>query len=113
VLARSSPAHLQPLIDANPKAIVVLLHCSYPYTRDGAYLCSVYENVYLDFGEVNLDVNICHVRMLRSASQVFAMLSGDGCCAVIRQILEMAPGNKIMWSSASASFITAFICTLV
>jgi predicted TIM-barrel fold metal-dependent hydrolase len=27
---------------------VVLLHESYPYTREGAYLTAIYENVYLD-----------------------------------------------------------------
>ncbi|KAI0035017.1 amidohydrolase 2 [Vararia minispora EC-137] len=81
VLANSSPAFLQPLINANPNGIFVLLHCSYPYSREAAYLCSMYENVYLDFGEI------------------FAMISGDGCREVISQILELAPSNKIMWSS--------------
>jgi hypothetical protein len=33
-------------------------------------------------------------------SKVFAMISGEGGREVIRQILELAPGNKIMWSSA-------------
>ncbi|KAI0312031.1 amidohydrolase-domain-containing protein, partial [Amylostereum chailletii] len=80
-LALSSPAHLQPLIVAHPQTQVVLLHSSYPYTRDAGYLCSAYANVWLDFGEV------------------FAMISTEGSRDVIRQILEVAPTNKIMWSS--------------
>ena len=31
----------------------MLLHSSYPYTREAGYLTSVYPNVYLDFGEVS------------------------------------------------------------
>ena len=80
-LALSSPAHLQPLIKAYPRTKVVLLHSSYPYTREAGYLASVYENVFLDFGEI------------------FPFLSGDGQRDTIRQVLELAPTNKILWSS--------------
>ena len=51
-LLRSSPSHLQPVIKAYPQTIFVLLHSSYPYTRDAGYLTAVYSNVFLDFGEV-------------------------------------------------------------
>lgn len=37
---------------AYPKTIIVLLHSSYPFTREAGYLTSVYSNVFLDFGEV-------------------------------------------------------------
>src|SRR6188768_2468214 len=53
-LSLSSPAHLQPIIKAYPKTLFVLLHSSYPYTREAGYLTAVYHNVYLDFGEVCL-----------------------------------------------------------
>ena len=85
-MVKSSPAYMQPIIEAYPNTPIVLLHSSYPYTREAGYLTSVYENVYLDFGEV------------------FPLLSGDGQRAVIRQVLELAPTNKIMWSSTMASF---------
>lgn len=52
----SSPSHLQPLIKTYPNSIFVLLHSSYPYTREAGYLTSVYRNVYLDFGEVIVDL---------------------------------------------------------
>jgi len=80
-LTLSSPAHMQPIIEAYPDATFVLLHGSYPYSRDAGYLASIYQNVYVDFGEV------------------FPVVSRHGQCAVVRQLLEMTPTNKIMWSS--------------
>ena len=80
-LTRASPAHLQPLIAANPRTTFVLLHASYPYMREGGYLTAVYKNVYFDIGEV------------------FPAVSRSGQEALIRQVLELAPTNKIMWSS--------------
>jgi predicted TIM-barrel fold metal-dependent hydrolase len=80
-LTRSSPALLQPLIVANPRTSFVLLHASYPYMREAGYLTAMYKNVYLDIGEV------------------FPVVSRGGQEALIRQVLELAPTNKIMWSS--------------
>ncbi|KAF9028050.1 amidohydrolase 2 [Hymenopellis radicata] len=80
-LTRSSPAHMQPLIAAHPETTFVLLHSSYPYTRDAGYLTLVYANVFLDFGEI------------------FPAISGHGQRAVIRQMFETAPTNKILWST--------------
>ena len=77
----SSPSHLQPLIKAYPNTKIVLLHSSYPYTQEAGYLQAVYENVFLDFGEV------------------FPFVSPDGQREILRQVLELAPTNKIMWSS--------------
>ena len=48
----SSPAHMQPLIERYPQTKFIILHASYPYTRDAGYLAAVYKNVFLDFGEV-------------------------------------------------------------
>ncbi|KAN0120472.1 Amidohydrolase domain containing protein, partial [Russula decolorans] len=80
-LTSSSPALLQPLIVANPRTTFVLLHASYPYMREAGYLTAMYKNVFLDIGEV------------------FPVVSRGGQEAVIRQLLELAPTNKIMWSS--------------
>ncbi|KIM37912.1 hypothetical protein M413DRAFT_30568 [Hebeloma cylindrosporum] len=80
-LMKASPAHLQNAIKAFPSTTFVLLHSSYPYTREAGYLTAVYPNVYLDFGEV------------------FPCVSGDGQRSIIRQVLELSPTNKIMWSS--------------
>ncbi|KJA22191.1 hypothetical protein HYPSUDRAFT_41369 [Hypholoma sublateritium FD-334 SS-4] len=80
-LTHSSPAHMQPLIERYPGTNFVILHASYPYTRDAGYLAAVYKNVYLDFGEV------------------FPFVSSSGQRDVIRQMLELTPTNKILWSS--------------
>ncbi|KAG1803165.1 amidohydrolase 2 [Suillus subaureus] len=84
LLTKSSPAHMQPIIKAFPETIFVLLHSSYPYTRDAGYLTSVYKNVYLDFGEI------------------FPFISADGQRTVVHQVLELAPTNKILWSTDAA-----------
>ena len=85
-VTRSSPSHLQPIIKAYPNTTFILLHASYPFTREAAYLTSVYKNVYLDFGEI------------------FPILSGDGQRETIRQVLELCPTNKMMWSSEYSAF---------
>lgn len=80
-LGLSSPSHLQPIMKGYPNTPIVLLHSSYPYTRDAGYLTAVYKNVYLDFGEI------------------FPFLSRSGQESVVWQMLELAPTNKIMWST--------------
>ncbi|KAK0463211.1 amidohydrolase 2 [Desarmillaria tabescens] len=80
-LAFSSPSHMQRIIKAYPKTSFILLHSSYPYTREAGYLTLVYANVFLDFGEI------------------FPMVSAHGQKAVVRQMLEITPTNKILWST--------------
>jgi predicted TIM-barrel fold metal-dependent hydrolase len=67
----------------------VLLHASYPYMREAGYLTAMYKNVYLDIGEV------------------FPVVSGRGQEALIRQVLELAPTNKIMWSSELCQLVAS------
>ncbi|KAI0085530.1 amidohydrolase-domain-containing protein [Irpex rosettiformis] len=80
-LSLSSPSHMQPIIKAHPTTKFILLHSSYPYTRDAGYLTAVYPNVFLDFGEI------------------FPFLSPEGQANVIKQVLELCPTNKILWST--------------
>lgn len=44
-------------------------------------MAAMHKNVYLDFGEV------------------FPMLSADGQKSVIKEMLELVPTNKLLWSS--------------
>jgi len=81
MLTRSSPSLLQNFIKAYPKLRIVLLHASYPFTKEAGYLASVYENVYMDIGEV------------------FPMVSQNGQEEVLRQALELCPSSKLMWST--------------
>ncbi|KAJ9666499.1 hypothetical protein H2201_003422 [Coniosporium apollinis] len=80
-LVRSNPAEMQGLIEQYPLVPFVLLHSSYPYTREAGYLATVYMNVYLDLGEV------------------FPMLSKDGQTSILRQALELSPYSKLLFST--------------
>lgn len=80
-LVKANPAYMQPLIEAFPQVDFVILHSSYPYTREAGYLAANYSNAWLDIGEV------------------FPMLSRDGEDSVLRQALELTPSSKIMWST--------------
>jgi glutamine synthetase len=80
-LVKSNPAYMQPLIEAFPNVDFVILHSSYPFTREAGYLAANYVNAWLDIGEV------------------YPMLSRDGEESVLRQALELTPSSKILWST--------------
>lgn len=89
-LLHSNPGCLQPLIKAFPTVPIVLLHSSYPYTREAGYLATVYKNVYLDLGEV------------------FPMVSRDGQEKILTQALELTPYSKLLWSTDGHYFPETF-----
>ena len=80
-LLDSNPGCLQDLIEDFPTVPIVLLHSSYPYTREAGYLATVYKNVYLDIGEV------------------FPMVSRDGQEKILRHAMELTPTSKLLWST--------------
>jgi glutamine synthetase len=80
-LVKSNPAYMQPIVEAFPNVDFVMLHSSYPYTREAGYMAANYANAWLDIGEV------------------FPMLSREGEEAVLRQALELTPTSKILWST--------------
>ena len=94
-LAKASPSHLQEFIRAYPCVPIVLLHASYPFTREAGYLASVYANVYADIGEV------------------FPFISRDGQEAVIRQILELCPWSKVLWSTDGHWFSETYLLAVM
>ncbi len=94
-LRKASPSHLQDFIRAYPTVPVVLLHASYPFTREAGYLASVYANVYADIGEV------------------FPFVSRDGQEAVLRQILELCPWSKILWSTDGHWFPETYLLAVI
>lgn len=77
----ADPSNLQAFIKRWPTVPIVLLHASYPFTRQAAYLASVYSNVYLDIGEI------------------FPMISREGQESALRQALELTPTSKACWST--------------
>jgi len=82
-LLLGNPLHLREVIeDANYQQMqIILLHESYPYTRNAGYLAAVYPHVYLD-----LSYTIPFVDRLE-------ML------AFTRQALSVAPSSKLLYSS--------------
>ncbi|MCJ1384976.1 hypothetical protein MMC17_008094 [Xylographa soralifera] len=94
-LRLSSPSHLQPFIKEYPKLPIVLLHASYPFTREAGYLASVYENVYLDIGEV------------------FPMISQEGQEKVVSQALELCPSEKLTWSTDGHWFPETYLLAVI
>jgi hypothetical protein len=82
-LRLANPLYLRSLLE-DPRfrhAPIVLLHASYPYTREAGYLASVYPQVYLDCG------------------LAVPFLSVAGMRGVMRQLLELAPTSKLLYSS--------------
>lgn len=89
-LVKSNPAYLQPLIEAFPFVDFVILHSSYPFTREAGYLAANYANAWLDIGEI------------------FPMISRQGQESVLRQSLELTPASKILWSTDGHFFPETF-----
>lgn len=89
-LVKSNPAYLQPLIEAFPYVDFVILHSSYPFTREAGYLAANFANAWLDIGEV------------------FPMISRQGQESVLRQSLELTPASKILWSTDGHFFPETF-----
>lgn len=85
-LIHANPAYMQSLIKQFPTVQFVLLHSSYPYTREAGYLATVYKNAYLDIGEV------------------FPMVGRDGQMAILREAFELTPISKILWSTDGHHF---------
>lgn len=82
-LRLSNPLHLRPLLE-DPRfqqVPIVLLHASYPFTREAGYLASVYPQVYLDFG------------------LAIPFLSVAGMRQTIQTLLELSPTSKLLYSS--------------
>ncbi|KAK0388244.1 hypothetical protein NLU13_4489 [Sarocladium strictum] len=80
-LTTSNPSCLQGFIRDYPNVPIVLLHASYPFTREAGYLAAMYSHVYADIGEV------------------FPFINREGQEEVIKQILELCPVSKIIWST--------------
>lgn len=94
-LALASPSHMQPFIRAYPTVPIVLLHASYPFTKEAGYLASVYENVYLDIGEV------------------FPMVSREGQETILRESLELCPSEKLFWSTDGHWFPETYLLAVM
>lgn len=91
-LRTSNPLHLRNVLeDARfSKCRIVLLHASYPFSKEASYLACVYPQVYLDFGLGLL------------------LLSNNGMKSAVKELLELAPIKKVMFSTDGYAFPEAF-----
>ena len=90
-LLGANPLHLRPLLESNAYRRVpfVLLHASYPYTRELGYLAAMYANVYADVG--------------LAVPQLAADIP-----SVFRALLALTPASKIVYSSDASSIPELF-----
>ncbi|KAL5709751.1 glutamine synthetase [Ranunculus cassubicifolius] len=91
-LRMSNPLHLRSVLDDERfcKCNLVLLHASYPFCKEASYLASVYPQVYLDFG------------LAVPKLSVYGMVSS------VKELLELAPLNKVMFSTDGYAFPETF-----
>jgi uncharacterized protein len=82
-LRLANPLHLRPLLENGVlgRAPLVLLHASYPFVREAAYLASVYSNVYVDL------------------SLVSPLLAGPALARVLENLLGLAPVTRLLYGS--------------
>ncbi|XP_020230442.1 protein fluG [Cajanus cajan] len=91
-LRLSNPLLLRAVLEDKrfSKSRLVLLHASYPFSREASYLASVYSQVYLDFG------------------LAIPKLSMHGMISSMKELLELAPINKVMFSTDGYAFPETF-----
>ncbi|CAM6026550.1 unnamed protein product [Sphagnum balticum] len=91
-LELANPLHLRAVLETPTfaRCRVVLLHGSYPFMREASYLASVYPQVHLDFG------------------LVIPKLSVRGMRCAVSDLLDLAPINKIMFSTDGYAFPETF-----
>ncbi|XP_042373951.1 protein fluG-like [Zingiber officinale] len=91
-LRLSNPLHLRKVLEDKrfSKSKIVLLHASYPFSKEASYLASVYSQIYLDFG------------------LAVPKLSVQGMIASVKELLELAPIKKVMFSSDGYAFPETF-----
>ncbi len=94
-LTKSSPSHLQAFIREYPNVPIVILHAGYPWTKEGAYLATMYSNVYFDIGEV------------------FPFISRHGQENIIKEILELCPWSKILSSTDGHWFPETYLLATI
>ncbi|KAJ0970230.1 hypothetical protein J5N97_023107 [Dioscorea zingiberensis] len=87
-----NPLHLRGVLEDKrfAKCRLVLLHASYPFSKEASYLASVYPQVYLDFG------------------LAVPKLSTQGMISSVKELLELAPIKKVMFSTDGYAFPEAF-----
>ncbi|XP_022978991.1 protein fluG-like [Cucurbita maxima] len=91
-LQLANPLHLRSVLEDKrfSKCCLVLLHASYPFSKEASFLASVYPQVYLDFG------------------LTIPKLSVHGMISALKELLELAPIKKVMFSTDGSAFPETF-----
>ncbi|XP_029125084.1 protein fluG-like isoform X2 [Cajanus cajan] len=91
-LRKSNPLHLRAILEDKryAKCRFVLLHASYPFSKEASYLASVYSQVYLDFG------------------LAIPKLSVHGMISSVKDLINLAPLTKVMFSADAYTFPETF-----
>lgn len=91
-LRQANPLHLRDLLEDDRflDSRIVLLHASYPFSREASHLASIYHQVYLDFG------------------LAIPKLSVHGMISTVKELLELAPIEKVMFSTDGCAFPETF-----
>ncbi|XP_071714777.1 protein fluG-like [Rutidosis leptorrhynchoides] len=91
-LRQANPLHLRNVLEDHRflDCKIVLLHASYPFSKEASYLTSVYHQVYLDFGLAIPKLNV------------------HGMTSSLKELLELAPLKKVMFSTDAVGFPEAF-----
>lgn len=84
-LPAANPCLLRRVVRAFPNMPLVLLHAAWPYAREAAYLAAAYPNVHVDFG------------------LAVPLLSARGMLNAVGALLEVAPYDKVLYSSDAHS----------
>jgi len=82
-LRLANPLHLRPLFERGVlgRSPVVLLHASYPFTREAGYLASVYPDLYIDVSEAS------------------PLLAGPALKTTLGDLLGLAPVTRLLYGS--------------
>ncbi|CAG8435450.1 9146_t:CDS:10 [Ambispora gerdemannii] len=94
-LLHSNPLYLRALIEENPDAKIILLHASYPFTRQAGYLATVYNNVFVDIG------------------MIFPQISHYAQIQTLHEVISLTPTNKILFSTDGHHVPEVFYCAVV
>ncbi|CAJ1968861.1 unnamed protein product [Sphenostylis stenocarpa] len=91
-LRKSNPLHFRSVLEDKryAKCRFVFLHASHPFSKDASYLASIYSQVYLDFG------------------LAIPKLSTPGMISALKDLLNLAPLKKVMFSSDGHTFPESF-----
>ncbi|XP_059296297.1 protein fluG-like isoform X1 [Lycium ferocissimum] len=91
-LRLANPLNLRNLLEDKrfTKNRLVLLHVSYPFSKEASYLASVYPQVYLDFG------------------LAIPKLRYHGMISSVKELMDIAPVNKVMFSTDGFAFAESF-----